>query len=106
MTVSALAEEDGDTQIGFGFSVGRNPAELDIARAASDAGDRATRLLGATQPASEKVTIIFDPFVTAQFLAILGGTMSGEAVMKGYSLFANRMGEEVASPLFLSLIHI
>lgn len=100
VTVSALAEEDGDTQIGFGFSVGRNPAELDIARAASDAGDRATRLLGATQPASEKVTIIFDPFVTAQFLAILGGTMSGEAVMKGYSLFANRMGEEVASPLF------
>ena len=94
VTVSALAEENGDTQIGFGFSVGRNPAELDIARAAADAGDRATRLLGATQPASEKVTIIFDPFVTAQFLAILGGTMSGESVMKGYSLFANRMDED------------
>ena len=100
VTVSALAEEDGDTQIGFGFSVGRNPSDLDVDRAATEAGDRATRLLGATQPASERVTIIFDPFVTAQFLAILGGTMSGEAVMKGYSLFANRMGEEVASPLF------
>ena len=100
VTASALAEEDGDTQIGFGFSVGRNPADLDVERAAADAGDRATRLLGATQPKSERVTIVFDPFVTAQFLAILGGTMSGEAVMKGYSLFANRMGEEVASPLF------
>lgn len=100
VTVTALAEENDDTQIGFGFSVGRDPNSLDIDRAAADAGDRATRLLGATQPASERVTIIFDPFVTAQFLSILGGTMSGEAVMKGYSLFANRMGEEVASPLF------
>jgi PmbA protein len=100
VSVSALAEEDGDTQIGFGFSVGRDPASLDIERAAGDAADRATRLLGATQPATDRVTVVFDPVVTAQFLAILGSTMSGEAVMKGYSLFANRMGEDVASPLF------
>jgi PmbA protein len=52
------------------------------------------------QPESERVTVVFDPFVTAQFLSILGGTMSGESVMKGYSLFANRLGETVASPLF------
>lgn len=100
VAVTALAEEDGDTQIGFGFSVNRNPNEIDVDRAAADAADRATRLLGAVQPATERVTIVFDPFVTAQFLGILGGTMSGEAVMKGYSLFANRLGEDVASPLF------
>lgn len=100
VTAYALAEEDGETQVGFGFSVGRDPNKLDVARAGADAGERATRLLGAVQPESERVTIVFDPFVTAQFLAILGGTMSGEAVMKGYSLFANRLGEEVASPLF------
>lgn len=103
VSVTALAEEDGDTQIGFGFSVGRDPGALDVDRAAADAADRATRLLGAVQPPSERVTVIFDPFVTAQFLSILGGTLSGEAVMKGYSLFANRMGEEVASPLFTLL---
>jgi len=100
VTATALAEQDGETQIGFGFSVGRTPGVLDIERAATDAADRATRLLGATQPASERVTIVFDPFVTSQFLSILGETMSGDAVMKGYSLFANRMGEQVASPLF------
>ncbi|NNF62614.1 MAG: hypothetical protein HKN07_00020, partial [Acidimicrobiia bacterium] len=80
----ALATQDDDTQLGFGFSVGRNPAELDIDAAAADAADRATRMLGATQPDTERVTVIFDPFVTAQFLSILGGTMSGEAVQKGY----------------------
>ncbi len=100
VTSTALAEQDGDTQIGFGFSVGRNPATLDVGQAATDAAERATRLLGAVQPATERVTIVFDPFVTAQFLSILGETMTGDAVMKGYSLFADRMGEAVASPLF------
>lgn len=100
VSVYPLAEENGETQVGFGFSVNRDPAALDVARAASDAVDRATRLLGAVQPASERLTVVFDPFVTAQFLSILGETMTGDAVMKGYSLFANRLGEDVASPLF------
>ncbi len=99
VTSTALAEQDGDTQVGFGFSVGRTPTAIDVGRAATDAADRATRLLGAVQPSTERVTIVFDPFVTSQFLSILGETMTGDAVMKGYSLFANRMGENVASPL-------
>jgi PmbA protein len=92
-----LAEEDGDTQTGFGFSVGREPADLDIDKAAADAADRATRLLGATKPASGRVTVILDPYVTAQFLGILGSTLSGEAVLKGRSLFADRLGENVGA---------
>ena len=95
----SLAEADGETQTGFGFSVGRSPAELDPQRAAADAAERATRLLGATKPPSGRMTVVLDPFVTAQFLEILGSTMSGETVLKGRSLFADRLGEEVASPL-------
>ena len=92
-----LAEEAGDTQTGFGFSVGREPADLDVDKAAADAADRATRLLGATKPASGRVTVILDPYVTAQFLGILGSTLSGEAVLKGRSLFADRLGENVGA---------
>lgn len=95
-----LAEEAGDTQTGFGFSVGREPGDLDVGRAAADAADRATRMLGATKPGSGRVTVILDPYVTAQFLAILGSTLSGEAVLKGRSLFADRIGDAVAAPPF------
>lgn len=94
-----LATDDGDTQTGFGFSVGRHPDDLDPAKAAADAAERATRLLGATKPASGRFTVVLDPYVTAQLLAILAGTMNGEAVLKGRSLFAERLGEEIASPL-------
>lgn len=97
VSVSCVAQDGEDTQTGFGFSVGRMPEDLDIEAAAADAGRRATRLLGATQPKSGRVTVVLDPYVTAQFLGIIGSTLSGEAVLKGRSLFADRIGEEVAA---------
>ena len=93
----SLAEQDGETQTGFGFSIGRDPRELDPSVAARDAADRATRLLGASKPASERLTVVLDPWVTAQFLGIVGHTLTGEAVLKGRSMFADRMGDTVAA---------
>ncbi len=93
----ALAEEDGETQTGFGFSVGREPSELDVDAAAADAVYRATRLLGAEKPPSQRLTVVLDPFVTAQFLAIVGGTLSGDAVLKGRSPFGDRVDESIAN---------
>jgi len=97
LSTYALAEADGETQTGFGFSVGRSPAELDISVAAADAAVRATRLLGAVKAPTTRLTVVLDPWVTAQLLGIIGHTLTGDAVLKGRSLFAERMGEEVAS---------
>mgnify|MGYP002682569197 CR=1 FL=1 len=47
--------------------------------------------------------MVLDPYVTAQFLGIIGSTLSGEAVLKGRSLFADRLGESVAASV-LTLI--
>ena len=99
VSVSTLATEGDETQSGFGFSVGRSPDEFDVAKAAREASDRATRLLGATQPASRRVTVVFDPYVTAMFLGVISSTLNGEAVSKGRSLFKDRMGDQVANPL-------
>lgn len=99
VAVSCLATEDDLTQTGFGFSVGRELDDLVPDDAVTDAVRRATRLLGATKPASTRTTIVLDPYVTAQVIGIVGATLSGEAVTKGRSPFADRLGEEVASPL-------
>ncbi len=99
VAVSTLATEGDETQSGFGFSVGRSPDEFDVAKAAREASDRATRLLGATQPASRRVTVVFDPYVTAMFLGVISSTLNGEAVAKGRSLFKDRLGDQVANPL-------
>lgn len=97
LAVYSLAAEGSDTQTGFGFSVSRSPESLDFQRAAADSVDRATRLLGAKKPKSDRLTMVFDPFVTAQLLGVVGGTLSAEVVLKGRSLFADRLGEQVGA---------
>jgi PmbA protein len=99
-SISTLADDGDETQTGFGFAVGRSPEEFDLDKAAREAADRATRLLGAVKPPSKRITVVFDPFVTAQFLGVLSSALNGENVAKGRSLFANRVGESVASPIF------
>lgn len=99
VSVGTMADDGDETQTGFGFSVGRNVSDLDIDKAASEAVERATRLLGATKPTSRRITVVLDPYVTAQFLGIIGGTLNGDSVVKGRSLFAQRLGESVAAPL-------
>jgi PmbA protein len=103
VSVSTLADDGDETQTGFGFSVGRSPEAFDLAKAAREAADRATRLLGAVKPASKRTTVVLDPFVTAQFLSIIASTLNGEAVVKGRSLFKERLGDAVA-PAWVSLV--
>ena len=94
----SLASERGDTQTGFGFSVGRRPGELSAETAGTDAAERATRLLGASKAPTKRLTVVLDPYVSARFLGIVGAILSGEAVLKGRSLFAERMNTAVAAP--------
>jgi hypothetical protein len=103
VSVEAIANDGKDDQTGWGLSAGRAPHELDVQKAANDAVSRATRMLGAVKPASMKCTAVFDPRTAATLLAIIGGSLSGEAVVRGRSFFANRIGEEVAAPLFTLL---
>ena len=102
-SVEAIASDGGDDQTGWGLSAGRAPGELDLEVAAADAISRATRMLGAVKPGSMKTTAVFDPRNAATLLAIIGGALSGEAVVRGRSFFADRMGERVASELLTLL---
>ncbi len=99
VVVSTLADDGDETQTGFGFSVGRSPLEFDLAKAANEASDRATRLLGATKPSTRRTTVVLDPYITASFLGVISSTLNGESVAKGRSLFKDRLGENVANSI-------
>jgi PmbA protein len=100
LSVEAIASDGESDQTGWGLSAGRAPSDLDPTKAAHDAISRATRMLGAVKPASMKCTAVFDSRTAATLLSIIGGALSGEAVVRGRSFFAGRIGELVASPLF------
>ncbi len=99
LSVSAIAGEGLDSQTGVGFSAGRGPDDVDADRAATDAIERATRMLGATKVKSGRCVVVLDSRVTSTLLSIISSALSGESVTKGRSIFADRVGEEVACPL-------
>jgi PmbA protein len=97
LSVDAIAGEGAETQTGGGFSIGRGPGELVPDEAMDDAVLRATRMLGAQKARSTHCTVVFDPRVVSTLLAIIASALSGEAVVKGRSFFAGRIGETVAT---------
>jgi PmbA protein len=97
ISVDAIAGEGADTQTGTGFSVGRSPADLNPAEAMDDAVLRSTRMLGAQKAQSGRYTVVFDPRVVSTLISVMASALSGEAVVKGRSFFAGRIGESVAN---------
>jgi len=97
--VSAIAGDGLDSQTGVGFSAGRGPGDVDSEHAANDAIERATRMIGATKVKSGRCVVVLDSRVTSTLLSIISSALSGEAVTKGRSFFADRIGEVVACPL-------
>jgi PmbA protein len=94
-----LAEQEGQVETGYAYSVGRALEELDPAAVGAEATGRATRLLGATKCPSMKAPVILDPFVSAAFFGVLSSALTADAVQKNRSLFAGREGERVAGEL-------
>ena len=75
-------------------------AEHDLDAAVRDAVVRSCRLLGARPVPSRRLPVVLDPLVTRSFLGICASAFDGEAVLKGRSMFADRLGATVAAPIF------
>jgi PmbA protein len=97
LSVDAMAGVGAETQTGTGFSIGRAPGDLVPEEAMDEAVARATRMLGAQKVQSAHCTVVFDPRVVSTLLSVVASALSGEAVVKGRSLFAGRIGESVAA---------
>ena len=95
--LQAIAESGGDRQTGLGFGTGRSPAALDAEAIGREAAARSTSLLGATKPASRTCPVVLDETVAASFAGFIGGLLCADAIQRGRSPFAGRLGEEIGS---------
>jgi PmbA protein len=93
----AIATDNDDTEIGFEFDLARGISSLDAREVARRSAERALASLGAKKIPSARMPIVFDRYTAGQFLGVLAGALTGEAVQKGRSLFAGKLGELVAN---------
>jgi PmbA protein len=94
---SAVASENGERQIGYHGEAGRRFADLEPARVGMRAAQRAVEKLGAKPLATQKVPVVLDPWMAMELLRAIGPLFSADNVLKGRSLFADKVGQRVAN---------
>ncbi|ACX51808.1 peptidase U62 modulator of DNA gyrase [Ammonifex degensii KC4] len=95
--LSLAAEADGQSETGYALKYSRFLRELDPRALGEEAARRAVGLLGARGVKTAAVPVVFDPYVAADFVGLLAPALTAEAVQRGRSLFAGKLGEEVAT---------
>jgi PmbA protein len=96
--LQAMAGDDSKVETGLGFGVGRSPRDLDPEAIGTEAAEEATSMLGAGKPESRSCPVVLSDRVAASFAGFIGGALSADEVQRGRSPFADRLGEELASP--------
>ncbi len=97
--ISPIAKQGEESQSGFSFAVGKKPSDLDLRFTAREAVEKAISLLGSRSIPSRRTTLVLDNLIAAEFLGVIASALSAEAVQKGRSLFAGRLGDQVGSRL-------
>jgi PmbA protein len=93
-----VARQNGSMQRDYWQTRGRRLLDLESAEAVGRrAALRAVRRLGARRVATCRVPVIFDPVTAPSLLGHLVACVSGQAVYRGTSFLASRMGDAIAS---------
>ncbi|GAB6072799.1 metallopeptidase TldD-related protein [Venenivibrio stagnispumantis] len=95
--VSAVAEENGDSQIVWQYKATRFLQDLDLNKLAKDAVYHAVSLLNAKPLTTRKIAVYFPPFAFAELLDTFSSAFTADALIKGKTLFANKENTIVAS---------
>ncbi len=95
--ILAIAEEDGDSQMGWDSDSSRYFREIRPDEIGTRAGERAVRLLKAREGFTAKVPVVFENSVTAELLEVLAASFLGDNLYKGKSMLKDRLGKEVFS---------
>jgi PmbA protein len=94
-SVAALAEDGGESQMGWDYGFSTAFAGITIEGIARNAAARAAGLLGARKIPTMRCPAILDSYVATDILEVLAPAFLAENVQKGKSLLAGREGEQL-----------
>lgn len=102
ISLSMIAREGDVAERGFAGMVAHGPRHLDPETVGERAARRAVTAIGGKPLTTRRGTVVFEPEVIAEFLRGLSQALSGDAVVRGRSLFtggAERFGSAVAASI-------
>ena len=93
--INVISKQNGDTSTGDYFGYARSPRDLNLEEISANAVERSVSILGGKKIKSQKVDVILDPLVSAQFLSVIANSLTADYVQKGKSLFKDKRGNKV-----------
>lgn len=91
-----VAEEDGDAQNGFSFMMGRKLKNISAEDIGEEAAFNALRSLKPRRIGTGMMPCVMEPYVVTRFMGMIAAAVSADAVQKGKSMLADRLGEKIA----------
>jgi len=95
--INVISREGNDTSTGDFFGCGRSPDVIDLNRVADKAAERSVAVLGGKKIKSDRVSLLLDPAVSAQFLSVIADGITADSVQKRKSVFEDKIGEKIFS---------
>ena len=97
VSIELAATESGESQLGWHAEWRVGVEDLDPVAVALEAVRKATVKLGASPARTRRTAVLLTPDVTASLLGALSSLFSADAVLKGKSLMAGKVGQPVAA---------
>lgn len=97
LVAGVVAERGGQSELGWESDASTARAALPWEGIGPAAAVKALSRLGAGRPTAGRQPVILDREVVADFLSVLGSTLSADAVIKGRSLWAGKLGAAAAA---------
>jgi PmbA protein len=98
LSVSPIAQDtDGTMQRDYWYSSALTLAKLDTPEnVGAEAARRTLRRLGARRVPTQQTTVVFSPEVARSFLGDIMSAVNGDAIYRGASFLAGKLGEKIA----------
>lgn len=96
-SVTAVAQDGGESQMGWEMDARHIRSGMDFAAIGAGAARNAVRMLGARKIRTIKCPAIIENVVVTELLEALAGSFLADNVSKGKSMLANKVGVKVVS---------
>ena len=103
VSVTAVAEESGESEVGWDFDFSHFFNDLDVEKVGRSAGRKALEGLGGKRIPTGVYPILIRNNVASEFLSLLAHSFLADQVQKGKSPLKGKQGERFFSPL-LSMV--
>jgi PmbA protein len=103
VSVMAIAEELGESEVGWDFGFNHFIDRIDVKKVGREAGRKALERLGGKRIDSGVYPVLLENHIASEFLSLLAHSFLSEQVQKGKSILKGKAGLNFFSPL-LSIV--